>query len=341
MAKLNLPKEARLKFKAARDFIKERDVSAARAELLKIELGSSYSLFHRMLAACALIAKDFDLAVSHIEQSIALDPDKQVLIADAIRIYQAKGDKDRSNQWSKSFDLNKTESSSELLRVALALKSLSNYSDAKAALEKALRLSPENTRVRDHYGILLAMTDNSRDALQQWKYSLKFNPEDDMALVCIGRMYMHQNEHLKAIESFRQVLDNEAGSKAGKQLNLVDAYIRSSSMTEARALLATVEGMEENPRLHYLWGMLHFRSNDFSLAYASLGRCIELGLERKHEVICQINWPKDYTSDEQIADLISTIYPTLDSVFDAFNMLKSTEVNSDLQVDDVRDFIND
>lgn len=341
MAKLNLPKEARLKFKAARDFIKQRDVSAARAELLGIELGSSYSLFHRMLAACAFIAKDFDLAVSHIEQSIALDPDKQVLIADAIRIYQAKGDKVRSNQLLQSFNLDKTDSSSELLRVALAMKALSHYREATVALEKALRLSPENTRVRDQYGILLAMTDNSRDALQQWKFSLKFNPEDNLALVCIGRMYMHQNEHLKAIDSFKQVLENEVGSKEGKKLNLIDAYIRSSSMTEARTMLATVDGMEDNPRLHYLWGMLHYRSNDFTLAYASLGRCIALGVERNHEVISKINWPKDHTSDEQISSLIASVHPTLDSVFDAFSMLKTTETTSEFQADNASDFIND
>ena len=120
------------------------------------------SLFHRLLAACAFIDKDHDLAASHIEQALALDTDKQVLIADAIRVYQAKGDQSRASELCNSFNLDKSNSSSELLRMATAMKALSRYSDAIAALEKALRLSPENTRVRDQYGIMLAMTDRSR-----------------------------------------------------------------------------------------------------------------------------------------------------------------------------------
>lgn len=341
MGKATLPKEARLKFKAARDFIKQRDVDAARAELLGIELGSSFTLFHRLLAACAFIAKDYDLASSHIEQAISLDPDKQVLIADAIRIYQAKGDQARVSQLFQSFNIDQTDSSSELLRVALAMKSLSHYREAAIVLEKALRLSPENTRIRDQYGIMLAITDQARDALQQWTFSLKFNPQDNLALVCLGRLYLHQNEFLKAIESFKQVVANEGGNTEGKKLNLIDAYIRASSMTEARTILASIDGMEDNPRLHYLWGMLHYRSNDYSLSYASLGRCVALGRERNHDVMLQINWPSHYTSDEEISGFIRAMHPTLDSVFDPFNLLKSAEQNSDSQFNEITDYIND
>ena len=92
MDKPSISKESRLKFKKARDYIKERDIASARSELISIDLGSSFPLFHRLLAACAFIDKDHDLAASHIEQALALDTDKQVLIADAIRVYQAKGD---------------------------------------------------------------------------------------------------------------------------------------------------------------------------------------------------------------------------------------------------------
>ena len=341
MGQQAFPKEARLRFKAARDFIKDKDVPSARAELLGIELGSSFSLFHRMLAACAFIDKDFDLATSHIEQAIALDPDKQVLIADAIRIYKTKGDEAKTLQLLQSFDLDKTDSSSELLRMALAMKSLSRYQEAAVALEKALRLSPENTRVRDQYGIMLAITDRPRDALQQWSFSLKFNPQDNLALVCIGRLHLHQNQYLKAIDSFKEVLANEGGNAEGKKLNLVDAYIRASSMAEARNTLASIEGMEENPRLHYLWGMLHYRCNDFSLSYASLGRCVALGRERNHDLMNQINWPSQYTSDEEISGLITAVQPVLDSVFDPFNLLKSAEQNSDSQINEITDYVND
>jgi tetratricopeptide (TPR) repeat protein len=340
MAKTALPKEARLKFKAARDFIKERDVVSARAELLGIELGSSFTLFHRMLAACAYISKDYELACSHIEQAMALDPDKQVLIADAIRIYKTKGDEVRTSQLFESFNLDKTDSAAELLRVALAMKSLLRYSEAAVALEKGLRLSPENTRIRDQYGIMLAMTDKPRDALQQWKFSLKFNPEDNLALVCLGRLYLHQNEFLKAIESFKEVLANEGGSAEGKKLNLIDAYIRASSMTEARAMLASVDGMEDNPRLHYLWGMLHYRSNDFALSFASFSRCISLGKERNHEVLSKIQWPDDFASDEELSRLIDNVHLTLGSVFDAFSMLEFSESTFDAQFNDATELIN-
>ena len=106
-------------------------------------------------------------------------------------------------------------------------------------------------------------------------------------------------------------------------------------------MLASVEGMEDNPRLHYLWGMLHYRSNDFTLSFASFGRCISLGQERNHEVLSKIQWPNNPPSDEEFNLLISNIQPTLDSVFDAFNMLKSSEPASDAQLNDASELIND
>ena len=341
MPKNSIPKEARLKFKSARELIKQRNISQARAELLGIELGSSFTLFHRLLAACAFIDKDYELSASHIEQALALDTEKQVLIADAIRIYKSKGDTERALQLFHSFNLEKSESSSELLRAALSMKALSKYPEAALALEKALRLAPENTRIRDQYGIMLAMTNRPSEALQQWQFSLKFNPNDNQALVCLGRLYLHQEEYLKAIESFKTVYDSSEDNKSGKKVNLIDAYIRNSSYSEARELLSTVEGMDSNPRFHYLWGALHYRCSDLSLAFASLSRCIVLGKERTHEVIDKINWPLNCPSDPELKTLIDSTIPILDSIFDPFNMLLNPSADFNNQAHSDYDFLPD
>ena len=134
MNKGGLPKDVRQQFKVVQDFIKQRDVDAARSQLLEIEMGSSFMLFHRMMAACAFIDKDYDLASSHIEQAIALKPEKQVLIADAIRIYKIKKDDQRTRELFQSFNISHSNSSSELLRVALAMKSLGQFQGAASVL---------------------------------------------------------------------------------------------------------------------------------------------------------------------------------------------------------------
>jgi len=266
---LRAPAVTREQFRVARDLIKQRDVDAARTQLLEIELGSSFMLFHRMMAACAFIAKDYDLASSHIEQALALDPDKQPVIADAIRIYKTKKDDQRTRELFESFDISKASSGSELLRMALAMKSLSRFSDAASALDRALRLSPDNVRIRNQYGIVLTHLGRIDEAMRQWVFSLKFNPRDVQAMVCMGRMHLHRNESLKAIDYFKETLDAESTKSEGRKLNLAEAYVRASSVTEARELLSSVEGMESNPRFHYLWGTLHSQAGDYFLAYSS------------------------------------------------------------------------
>lgn len=338
MAKSVFPKEARLRFKAARDFIKQRDVDLARSELLAIELGSSFSLFHRLMAACAFIEKDYDLASSHIEQALALDPEKQVLIADAIRVYQAKKNNARVAELAASFNIDKSDSSAELLRMALALKSISSHQKTLSLFEKALQLSPDNTRVRNQYGIALAVLGSQDAALQQWLFSLKYDPKNNLAMVCLGRLYLHQKNYLKAIESFRKVLDQDDVQAEGKKLNLIDAYICASSLSEARDLLSTVDGMEDNPRYHYLWGSLHVGSGDYSLAHASLGRCIALGRERGSEEMKQIQWTEQFSSDEEFERNYAIISPILDSIFDAFSLLSKADTMPDPQSSEATEF---
>ena len=341
MAKSNVSKESRVKLKRARDFVKERDIASARAELLEIEMGSSLPIFHRLLAACAYIDKDYDLAASHMEQAISLDPAKQVTIADAIRVYQKKGDLARASQLCDSFDLDKATSSSDLLRIALAMKALSKYPQALVALEKALRLSPENTRVRDQYGIILSMLERSSEAMQQWNFSLKYNPNDNQALVCLGRLYLHNKEFMKAIELFKEALSNDEGKKEPKKVNLIDAYIRNSSIADARSLLTTVDGMDSNPRFHYLWGMLHYRSGDLTLAYASLSRCIALGAEKESDQNSKVNWSDNCATEDEIKRLIESASPVLDSVFDPYNMLTNSQNGFESQSNDVDEFVMD
>lgn len=324
-----MSKEVRQQFKAVRDFIKQRDVDAARSNLLEIELGSSFMQFHRMMAACAFIEKDYDLASSHIEQALALEPDKQTVIADAIRIYKGKKDDRRTSELLHSFDISKADSSPELLRVALSMKSLGCYQEAASVLERALRLSPENVRIRNQYGILLTHLDRIEDALKQWSFSLRFNPNDVQAMACLGRLHLHRNEHLKAIEYFKEALDDQSGKAEGRKLNLAEAYVRASSVNEARNLLSSVAGLESNPRFHYLWGLLHFQVGDFQLAYYSFNRCIELGRERGNAVMKQFNWPDEFTNDSEIRQALSEVRPKLDSLFDALSMLKYTEQETD------------
>ncbi len=332
MTKAKLPKQVREQFRVARDLIKQRDVDAARTQLLEIELGSSFMLFHRMMAACAFIAKDYDLASSHIEQALALDPDKQPVIADAIRIYKTKKDDQRTRELFESFDISKASSGSELLRMALAMKSLSRFSDAASALDRALRLSPDNVRIRNQYGIVLTHLGRIDEAMRQWVFSLKFNPRDVQAMVCMGRMHLHRNESLKAIDYFKETLDAESTKSEGRKLNLAEAYVRASSVTEARELLSSVEGMESNPRFHYLWGTLHSQAGDYFLAYSSFDRCIELGKERGNQVVQQLNWPDQFIGDEAIRQVLKDVRPRLDAQFDALTLLQGIGDDSEPQV---------
>lgn len=331
-----MSKEARKQFKVAWDFIKQRNVDSARSHLLEIELGSSLMLFHRMMAACAFIDKDYDLASAHIEQAIALAPDKQVLIADAIRIYKIKKDDRRTNELLHSFNISNANSSSELLRIAMAMGMFSRYKEAATALEKALCLSPENVRIRNQYGIMLTHLDRISEAKHQWTCSLKFNPRDTEAMVCLGRLHLHRNENLKAIEYFKETLNVESAKTKSRKLNLAEAYVRASSVNEARELLASAQGSEDNPRFHYLWGLLHSQGGDYSLAYSSFNRCIELGRQKGNAIMKQLNWPDEFTSEEGIRQVLKEVRPRLDSLFDALNMLKfkSSGLESDSQADD-------
>ena len=335
MAKPKLSKDCRDKFKEAKKYILNRDVESARSQLLAVELGSSYPLFHRLMAACAYIDKEYDLATSHIEQAIALDPDKQVLIADAIRIYRSQGDDIRAKRLLERFNLDKAEASSELMRIAQAYKSYQRYEDSAISLEKALKLSPDNVRVRNLYGILLCCLNRNEDALQQWMFSLRYKPDEVVTKVCLGRFHLHQKNYLKSIDFFKQTLEDDGENLSGRRLNLAEAYIRASSLSEARSLLGEIEDAETNPRFHYIWTLLHVASNDCYLAFMSLNRCISLGKDYGHPALVQIDLSEQYHDDDSAMSAISNIMPTLDSIFDALSMLKSLNRQTFSQADDL------
>jgi len=334
VTKIKPPKRAREQFKVARDLIKQRKVDAARTQLLEIELGSSFTLFHRMMAVCAFIAKDYDLASSHIEQALSLEPGKQPVIAEAIRVYRAKKDDHRTRELFELFDISKASSGSELLRMALAMKSLSQFNEAVPALEKALRLSPDNVRIRNQYGIILTYLGRIDEAIRQWQFSLKYNHRDTYAKICLGRIHLHRNENLKAIEYFKETFDSESTKDGGKKLDLAEAYIRCSSVNEARELLTSLEAMDKNPRFHYLWGNLHSQTGDQYLAYYSYNRCIELGKEKGYQQFNQLDWPEQLTGDEAILEALKDTRPHLDSLFDPLILLKTDIDESEAQVDE-------
>lgn len=320
-----LPVEVRQQFKSAQEALQKRDVDTARSLLLAVELGSSFMLFHRMMAACAFIEKDYDLASSHIEQAISLMPDKQILIADAIRIYSVKKDDRRTEELFQSFDVSHTDSGQDLLRVAMAMKLLGHFKEASEVLEKAVRLSPENVRIRIHYGVLLALQDRISEAMRQWGFSLKYNPSSIHALACLGRLHVHLNEHVKAVEYFKATLEIAAGPAEGRKLDLAEAYVRASSVNEARELLSSLESLENHPRLHYVWGLLHSQTGDTFLAYSSFNRCIELCRAKNNPALQQLNWPNQFTDDDSIRQAMRDARPTLDSQFDPLNLLKFAE----------------
>ena len=166
MAKPKLSKDCRDKFKEAKKYILNRDVESARSQLLEVELGSSYPLFHRLMAACAYIDKEYDLATSHIEQAIALDPDKQVLIADAIRIYRSQGDDIRARGLLERFNLDKAEASSELMRIAQAYKSYQRYEDS--AITTSLSSSLESISKVSSLQVEFLATANLTQVSSSW-----------------------------------------------------------------------------------------------------------------------------------------------------------------------------
>lgn len=341
MVKGKIPKEARQQFKAALDFIKQRDVNAARSQLLEIELGSSLMMFHRMMAGCAFIDEDYDLASAHIEQAIALEPKKQSIIADAIRIYKRKKDNRRASELFHSFNIANANSSSELFRVSMAMKSLGYDKEAASVLEKALRLSPENVRIRNHYGSLLARLELISNARQQWIFSLKFQPSNIQALVCLGRLHLHLKEYVKSIDYFKESLSVESKNVEARKLDLAEAYLRASSGNEARELLSSIDSLEFNPRFHYLWGLLHSLGADYCLAYSSFTRCIELGSENGDPTMKELPWPDEFPGDELFPPILREAQPGFDFLFDPLNMLKSTNKEIDPQADDDFSFGSD
>lgn len=314
----------RQQFKVAKEHIQRRDIEAARSKLLEIELGSSYMMFHRMLAGCAFLEKDYELASSHIEKAISLSPDKQVLIADAIRIYKARGDKARMRELCASFNIAKSESGSELYRVAMAIKLLGDFDGAVEALEKALRLSPENVIIRVNYGMILALKDRISEAMQQWTFCLKYNPKAVLALACMGRLHMHQKEYVKAIDFFKLAVESSEDSKEPRNLDLAEAYVRASSSNEARDLLTTIS-TENSPRLHYVWGLLHYSAADYLLSHSSFARCISIGKSKEVPQFASIVWQEDVNTDSEAQQVLETVKPTLDALFDPINILKFSE----------------
>lgn len=302
----NLPRDAKQCLRAAMSCLKQRDAKGARQNLLKIEFGNTLAPFHRLMAAAAVLDDDFNLAQSHLEQAISIDPASQALRAECAIISRRVNEPERSEELLDSINLNSCMTVADFIRCGNAFLACDRFHMAAAAFEQGLAISPYDTLLRHRYAVSLTCTDAYDQAQSQWETCLKYNPKHVDALASLGSLLCYKNQLPDAIALFNKARrSDELEDKRVVMLNLIDAYCKQGSLDEAQSLLLELEDRAPEPRYYYLWATLMMKRGENKLAASNLHRCSEL----LTSVIGRENNPiRDIDSESAIAsDLDRTV----------------------------------
>lgn len=240
----------------ARGMTKEQRAAMEKAlEQRKKELAKNQELNNAFNAGMeALDAKSYDAAVENLEKALALDATQMVVVENLARAYSERADTKTGE--AKTADLTKAAdlyaksletnpSGAVYNNRGLILAKMGDMEGAKASLEQAARVSPENAGTYYYnLGAELVNRNNTDGAIEAFQLATKADPRHvnahfQLAMSLIGKAEMDDKGNVippaGTLEALKQVVALAPGSAQAQQATSMLETLSSSVDTRYTA----------------------------------------------------------------------------------------------------------
>jgi tetratricopeptide (TPR) repeat protein len=222
----------------ARGMTKEQRAAMEKAmEERKKQMAKNAELNNAFNAAMeALEAKNYDVAIENFEKAYAMDPSQMAVVDNMAKAYSERADsktgdaktadlQKAADYYAKSLEAN--PSGAVYNNRGLVLAKMGDMDGAKASLEKAAQISPENAGTYYYnLGAELVNRNMPDGALEAFKLAVKADPKHvnaqyQLAMTLIGKAQMDDKGNVippeGTIEALQQVVALAPGSAQAQQ----------------------------------------------------------------------------------------------------------------------------
>jgi tetratricopeptide (TPR) repeat protein len=161
-----------------------------------------------------------------------------------------------------------------LAKLGFNLAGMDRIEDAVAALEKSVRLNPENAEVFFLLGDLYNDQKRNEDAITAYKKSLKINPKQKEVHYNLGTLYAEQERLDEAVAELRIAVDLDPGYfSAWKNLVSEKLDLDKEAIQAYEKLIALGKGQASD---YFRLGVLYAKSNQPDPSIAAFERAVEM-----------------------------------------------------------------
>jgi len=168
--------------------------------------------------------------------------------------------------------------------------------DAKAQLDVALTANPGDPQLSLQLARLHTEEGSLDKAHAAIEDALDRNPESQPLLLALGQAKLASKEYPAAAKAYRKALENEGQRRNSRaRLGLARALIAQKELTEARALLSSVNQRRNKAAVQRLYGDAYAAENNHELAESSY-RSALLHVPEGHDSLAKIDQAKSANS---------------------------------------------
>jgi len=224
------------------------DVGDTKKAIEKLQAVTSKNPNPRTLAALATSYEqlhDYKSAAEVLRKAIELDPENNRLKHALARNLLSSGNFDEALKSYRELAEEDPHDAETQLRISEIYREKHDFAQARAALEKAKTLEPDNLEVRYDEVNLLAVEGRNDKAIEALKSILKDTERKSYSdseksnrlnfLELLGELYRGENQYPPAIDAFRQMVDLAPDSASRGIVQIIDTYRLAKDYKNARA----------------------------------------------------------------------------------------------------------
>lgn len=293
----NIPEDLRYALKEAKDLLEQggRDnAQAARDRLLDHPEASEYPIYHYLLAKIAKELNQADMAISHLEKSLELNPNNALALIKVAESKLKKGQNQDARDLLRKAVAVESKSGKSISKICVLLLKSGDVETALNVIKDAHAGSPNDKEVQYTYGLALKQSGDidGYEAASLEAIKLCTLKDSLKQRISLGKHFLNKGSYGKVmglLSPLNTLRDSEFPSdKVGDILRVVMAYchLKNSNYEQARNILIRVSKIESLP-VNYVWAMLQLEENDIESAFRSaqavqeLARKISRNLEKK------------------------------------------------------------
>ena len=171
------------------------------------------------LASVFLSLDHYNKAIEHFNKILDTESEHIPTLRSLARAYLKTGEKEKATECYNRLIQIDSENKDFHLDIAYIMKEKKNYKQAEKEVNTYLKANPEDLRGRILLGDIYDLQGHTKHAIQVFKDTIDIYPDNSESYYCLARLHRKNNDQLKAIETFEELITLQKTRGSHNDLN--------------------------------------------------------------------------------------------------------------------------